>query len=95
MEERPDWSMFNLGTPAIYHISVRGYLDDSWSNQLGGIAIHNTMTADETPITILHGELVDQAALFGVLNSLYGLGFPIMSVECTPEGATVPDRNGI
>ena len=84
MAERLDWSTITLGSPAIYQITVRGYLDDSWSNQLGGIAIHNATTADETSITILHGELVDQAALFGVLNSLYGLGFPLLSVECAP-----------
>jgi len=82
MADRPDWSTFNLGTPAIYRITVRGHLDDSWSNQLGGVAIHNKPTVAGPPITILHGELVDQAALFGILNSLYGLGFPILSVEC-------------
>ena len=84
MAEKLDWSTFTLGSPAVYQITVRGYLDDSWSNQLGGIAIHNTTTARETPITILQGELVDQASLFGVLNSLYGLGFPLLSVECVP-----------
>lgn len=84
MADRPGWSLFNLGTPAFYQITIRGNLDESWSNQLGGIAIHNSTTADETPITILQGELVDQAALFGVLNSLYGLGLPIISVECVP-----------
>lgn len=84
MAEKPNWSEFNLGTPAVYHITVRGYLDNSWSNQLGGIAIRNATTADDTAITILHGEMVDQAALFGVLNSLYGLGFPIIEVQCMP-----------
>jgi len=80
-----DWSQFNLGTPAIYRIKVRGYLDDDWSNQLGGIAIRHTTETNETPITILQGKLVDQAAFLGVLNALYGLGFPILSVECLSE----------
>ena len=84
MAEKLDWSKFNLGSSGVYEITVLGYLDDSWSNQLGGIAIRNATTDQETPITILHGELVDQAALFGVLNSLYGLGFPLLSVECVP-----------
>lgn len=84
MGERLDWSTITLGSPAIYQITVRGYLEDSWSNQLGGVVIRNTTSAQETPITILYGELVDQAALFGVLNSLYGLGFPLLSVECLP-----------
>lgn len=86
MTETQDWSRFNLGTPAIYKISVRGYLDSSWSSQLGGLDIRNATTADNTPTTTLQGKLVDQAALFGVLNSLYGLGFPVMSVECAPAG---------
>ena len=84
MVEGLDWSSITLGSPAIYQITVRGNLEDSWSNQLGGINIHNATTANETPITILQGELVDQAALFGVLNTLYGLGFPLLSVECVP-----------
>ena len=88
MAEKPDWSLYNLGTSARYQIKVRGSLDKSWSNQLGGIAIEPATMADETPITILHGKLVDQAALFGVLNSLYGLGFPIISVECALPGTT-------
>ena len=83
MAERLDLSTITLGSPAIYRITVRGYLEDSWANKLGGIAIHSAATTQETPITILHGELADQAALFGVLNSLYGLGYPLLSVECT------------
>ena len=84
MAEKLDWSNITLGSPAIYEITVRGFLEDNWSNQLGGIAIHSAVTTQETPITILHGELVDQAALFGVLNSLYGLGFPLLEVKCVP-----------
>jgi len=84
MPEKQDWSQFNLGTPAVYHIKIRGYLDDNWSNRLGGMAIQHKVAAGGTPITALQGRMVDQAALFGVLNSLYGLGFPILSVDCTP-----------
>ena len=85
MQEEQDWSQFNLGTPAVYRIKIRGYLDVDWSNRLGGMTIQHTSADGKTTITALHGEMVDQAALFGVLNSLYGLGFPILSVECTPE----------
>jgi hypothetical protein len=84
MAEKLDWSKFTLGSPAVYQITVRGYLDVGWSNQLGGIAIHYVTTVQEAPISILQGELVDQAALFGVLNSLYGLGLPLLEVKCMP-----------
>ena len=32
-------------------------------------------------VTTLTGELVDQAALMGVLNSLYDMGYPLLKVE--------------
>ncbi len=85
MSDKQDWSQFNLGTPAYYRIKIRGFLDESWSNQLGGIVIRHRNKEGPSPITILQGEMVDQAALFGVLNTLYGLGFPILSMECLPE----------
>ncbi len=85
MPEEKDWSEFDLGTPAIYRIKIRGYLDDDWSPQLGGMTIQHQTTPKETTITTLKGIMADQAALFGVLSSLYGLGFPILSVKCLPE----------
>ncbi len=85
MPEEQDWSKFNLGSPAIYLIKIRGHLNEDWSNQLGGMTISHTTAVCNIPITILEGEMIDQAALFGVLNSLYGLGFPILSVKCVPE----------
>lgn len=83
MDDTPKWSVSSLGTPATYEIVIRGFLDATWSSELADMGIRNAATADETPITILQGELVDQAALFGVLNRLYGLGFPVMSVACS------------
>ena len=85
MPEKQDWSKFNLGTPAAYCIKIRGYLDDDWSNRLGGMDIQHTLTDSGITITTLQGIMIDQAALFGVLNSLYNLGFPILSVKCAPE----------
>lgn len=95
MSESQNWSKFNLGTPANYRITVRGFLDQSWSNQLGGIAIQNETTADDAAVSVLKGKLVDQAALFGVLNSLYGLGFPIISVECAPMVNSALEKSGL
>ena len=40
-------------------------------------------SADTGPwVTSLVGELSDQADLAGVLNTLYGLHLPVLSVEC-------------
>ncbi len=67
--------------PATYRIRVKGYLDDRWSDRLGGMAIRAVGQVDGTWETILVGWLPDQAALCGVLNTLYGLHLPLVSVE--------------
>ncbi len=71
-----------LGTSATYRITIQGCLDSSWSDDFGGMTISNEVAADGSVLTMLTGRLVDQAALFGVLDGLYGLGFPLLSVEC-------------
>lgn len=73
---------FSLGTPATYRITIQGGLDSRWSDHFGGMAISSEMASDGSRQTFLTGRLVDQAALFGVLNGLYGLGLPLISVEC-------------
>lgn len=83
MPEETCWARFNLGTPADYVIRVLGHLDDAWADQLGMSPSHER-SFDGIPLTILAGRLRDQAALFGVLNGLYGLGFPLLSVESAP-----------
>ena len=74
-------SPLTLGTPATYRITVQGYLDGSWSDDFGGMAFSNEVAADGSRRTVLTGWLVDQAALFGILDRLYGLGFPLVAVE--------------
>jgi hypothetical protein len=70
--------------PATYRIRVTGHIDDNLSEQLGGMVITRAFTADSRPITILVGHLNDQAALSGVLNELYELHLPLLTVESLP-----------
>lgn len=71
-----------LDSRASYQIRVQGYLDEIWSDRLNGVAINVQSWPNETPVTVLTGELQDQAALAGVLSTLYNLGLPLLSVEC-------------
>ncbi len=74
-----------LDAPGRYQILVRGVLDASWSDRLGGMTILAAPLADSTPATLLIGELADQSALVGVLNALHDLGLTLMSVEYVPN----------
>ena len=74
----------NLNRPAVYHIKVQGTLSSEWAEYLGGLEI-NVSRRQESLLTTLTGEIIDQAALIGILNSLYNLGFPILAVEYEPS----------
>jgi hypothetical protein len=71
----------NFDLPATYQIRVKGCLDDRWSERLGGMEIRSVDQVEGAPETSLVGWLPDQAALSGVLNTLYGLHLPLLSVE--------------
>jgi hypothetical protein len=72
-----------IDSPAKYQISVVGILDESLSDRLWGLSICNTEPEKNAgkPVAILTGQLTDQAALFGVLNALYNMRMPLLSVE--------------
>jgi hypothetical protein len=71
-----------MHNPAIYRIRIRGHLDASMSDQISGMQITEISRENGKPETILVGRLVDQAALSGVLNSLYELHLPVLSTDC-------------
>jgi hypothetical protein len=68
--------------PATYRISILGTLDKKWSDYCGGMTIEHDLVMNQYPMTTLTGLLIDQSALIGVLNSLFDMGCPIISVEC-------------
>ena len=58
-----------LDKPAVYRIKVRGVVPESWIDRLGGMRIVAVSSIETT----LEGGLPDQAALRGVLDTLYEL----------------------
>ncbi len=65
-----------MDEPAAYRIKVRGDLPDSWIDRLGGLEI----TAKTSEALTLEGWLPDQAALAGVLDTIYGLHLCLLEV---------------
>jgi len=72
----------NIDQPAQYRIRVRGELDEGMSDRMSGLQISHQTQEDGSIVTTLEGQLLDQAALFGVLVALYNLRLPLLSVEC-------------
>jgi hypothetical protein len=68
------------GKANVYQISAKGILENSWSDSVGGMEIVIRQEKG-SHVTVLTGELPDQAALSGVLNLLYDLGLELLAVK--------------
>ena len=59
-----------------YEIRVKGHLGPRWAARFDGM----TLTRDDDGTTVIHGPVVDQAALHGLLARVRDLGIPLLSV---------------
>jgi hypothetical protein len=75
----------SLDQPCNYRICVQGQLNNIWSDYFEGMQIENVCEGHDNQITFLSGTLVDQAAVQGVLQKLYNLGFPLIRAERVEE----------
>ncbi|MDX2417343.1 MAG: hypothetical protein QNK19_07770 [Xanthomonadales bacterium] len=74
-----------LVTPVNYEIKVQGWLDETWSDWMSGMQIKVYIPEGKKPVAILNGRLKDQSELLGVLNNLYELHLPILSVSVVSQ----------
>jgi hypothetical protein len=84
-----------LDAPLECTIRAAGTLAPAWADRLGGLRVRASGADRGTPVAELRGTLLDQAALLGVLTTLFDLGLPLLSVACRaapgpPSGATGP-----
>ena len=68
-------------------IRVQGHLEPRWSEWLEGL----TLACKDDGTTVIEGTVVDQAALFGVIDRLRDMAVPLISV--THAGASAPRRH--
>jgi hypothetical protein len=71
----------------IYHIRVKGSLDEKWADWFEGFAMASRGNGE----TALTGAVVDQAALQGALVKIHSLGLPLLLVAQT--GCPCPSKN--
>jgi len=65
------------GQPMVYHIRIKGHLSPQWTDWFEGL----TITLEEDGDTLLTGQVVDQAALYGYLKKVRDLAMPLLSVN--------------
>ncbi len=64
-----------------YRIRVEGWIADRWKDWFNGMAIALEGGGEALATSLLQGVVSDQAALLGLLQNLYNLGFPLLLVE--------------
>ncbi len=74
--------------PGRYEIRLKGHLDSRWAAWFDGLSLTN----DSDGTTVIHGPVVDQAALHGLLKKLRDTGLPLVSVTQV-ESMTTTERN--
>jgi hypothetical protein len=72
--------------PSRYRISVKGHLNDSWSEWLDGLVI-----TEDDDMTVLSGTITDQAALYGLLIKLRDLNLILISMNREDAPASVKE----
>ena len=74
-----------------YEIRVKGRLDRRWAAWFDGLTLTHDGDGDGT--TLIHGPVVDQAALHGLLQKVRDIGLPLISVtQVDWEGSTGRSR---
>ena len=72
-----------------YEIRLAGHLDRRWAEWFDGL----TLTPQRDGTTVIHGPVVDQAALHGLLQKVRDLGLPLLSVsQVAPDPAAAPTQ---
>ena len=70
----------------VYEIRVKGHLDAHWTAWFAGLEITNLENGE----AVLSGEIVNQAALHGVLAKVRDLGLPLIAVACVGSDQQEP-----
>jgi hypothetical protein len=76
----PDRSSFNTGAKHRFRIRIAGIVSDHWRDRFGGVELRHSPGGN----SLVTGEAIDAAALFGILRSIETLGVQLISIATWP-----------
>ncbi len=74
-----------------YEIRLKGQLESRWAAWFDGL----TLTNCNDGTTVIHGPVVDQSALHGLLQKVRDLGLPLISVTRVEPPPTAPPASKV
>jgi hypothetical protein len=72
-----------------YEIRLKGHLDTRWTTWFDGL----TLTHESDGTTLIHGSVIDQAALHGLLQKVRDVGLPLVSVTHIESDPPTKEEN--
>lgn len=88
------FSFLPMDAPAAYRLCVTGCLESDYAQRYWGMTSTPVQSEGEPEQTILDGEVADQAALVGIINALYNMGYAVVTVErMHPESDMPAEEN--
>ena len=72
--------------PGTYRIRLCGELRPAWADWFGGLELTTDEDDNGAVVTTLTGELIDQAALQGILSQIRDLGLVLLLIERVEPG---------
>ena len=88
---RDDECRVTMYGPAHYEVWIQGHLDPAWITQMTIETVRRIPEAEGGPITVLSATFRDQAELRGLLDRIYNLSLPLISVR--PINRKGPAKN--
>ena len=82
-------TVIKMYQPARYRIKVYGAVDKRWFAYYDNMVLEKENEEEGRPLTTITGQVTDQAALLGILNLLYDMQLPLISIKYIsgPEGS--------
>ncbi len=74
-------AVIKMYQPARYRIKVYGAVNKRWFAYYDDMVLEKEDEGEERPYTTITGQVADQAALLGILNLLYDMHLPLISIE--------------
>jgi hypothetical protein len=84
-----------LDEPAVYRIFIQGRLDPKWSAEFSAMQIIPLKLNNGLTLTLLTGNVADQASLHGLLNKIRDYGLVLMGLVLTDmklDEIEIPDN---
>ncbi len=91
MDKQTGVHRYGFSTPGRYRILVQGLLSQNWSDRFGAMDVLTRSAEVSSDMTVLQGYVSDQAELSGILNTLYELHLPLLSVQYLDSDSSPPD----